>query len=225
MAIMVAGGLTFAIPGMEPAHAAMIPSNPNLRVSAEGQNADNEIGATNIVQVVILDDLIGDVGDAPPILAIDGNPVQPYQSGTGAWYAYFADDDIATTGLPGAAFCLNTDTTNDLEDVKDVCPEVLNVDDDTTNTDLVKTAPTKAVLEGTTVQGGDPTLYLFDLSENFDVVYDSPAGTQVVSMEYDDPASSVSLDRSSYPQNTDVEITLDHQALNVDPDDRGYMGL
>ena len=52
MAIMVAGGLTFAIPGMEPAQAAQINSNPNLKVSAEGQNADNEIGPTNIVQVV-----------------------------------------------------------------------------------------------------------------------------------------------------------------------------
>ena len=38
MAIMVGGGLTFAIPGMEPAYAAQISSNPNLKVSAEGQN-------------------------------------------------------------------------------------------------------------------------------------------------------------------------------------------
>ena len=52
-AIMVAGGLTFAVPGMEPAHAAQVPSNKNLRVSAEGQNADNEIAVTNIVEVVV----------------------------------------------------------------------------------------------------------------------------------------------------------------------------
>ena len=39
MTIMVAGGLTFAIPGMEPAEAAQISSNPNLKVSAEGQNS------------------------------------------------------------------------------------------------------------------------------------------------------------------------------------------
>ena len=45
MAIMVGGGLTFAIPGMEPAQAAQISSNPNLKVSAEGQNADNEIAS------------------------------------------------------------------------------------------------------------------------------------------------------------------------------------
>ena len=57
MAIMVGGGLTFAIPGMEPAYAAQISSNPHLKVSAEGQNADNEIAHTNIVQVVVIDDL------------------------------------------------------------------------------------------------------------------------------------------------------------------------
>ena len=61
------------------------------------------------------------------------------------------------------------------------------------------------------------TFTIYDLSEDFDVVYESPNGDQVVSMEYDDPDSGVSLDRSSYPQNTDVEITIDHQALNVDP--------
>ena len=60
MAIMVGGGLTFAIPGMEPAYAAQISSNPNLKVSAEGQNADNEIGITNIVEIVIVIDELYD---------------------------------------------------------------------------------------------------------------------------------------------------------------------
>ena len=61
MAIMVGGGLTFAIPGMEPAQAAQINSNPNLRVSAEGQNADNEIATTNIVEVIVRD---GDIDES-----------------------------------------------------------------------------------------------------------------------------------------------------------------
>ena len=52
-AIMVAGGLTFAVPGMEPAHATQVSNNSFLRVSAEGQNADNEIAVTNIVEVVV----------------------------------------------------------------------------------------------------------------------------------------------------------------------------
>ena len=36
-------------------------------------------------------------------------------------------------------------------------------------------------------------------------------------MEYDDPDSSVGLDRANYPKNTGVVVTIDDQALNVDP--------
>ena len=42
---------------------------------------------------------------------------------------------------------------------------------------------------------------------------------------YDNPDSGVSLDRNNYPQNTDVVITIDDQALNVDPTSDGYMDL
>ena len=92
MAIMVGGGLTFAIPGMEPAYAAQINSNPNLKVSAEGQNADNEIAVTNISgghnQLMILNRRAiptcqSVTVDAQPLLTL-------YQIGSGAWYAYFA---------------------------------------------------------------------------------------------------------------------------------------
>ena len=45
-------------------------------------------------------------------------------------------------------------------------------------------------------------------------------------MDYDDPSESASLDRSVYPQGTGVVITLDDQALNVDPTsaDTWYLG-
>ena len=41
--------------------------------------------------------------------------------------------------------------------------------------------------------------------------------TRLYRMELDDPDSGISLDRSNYPQNTDVVATIDDQALNVDP--------
>ena len=44
-----------------------------------------------------------------------------------------------------------------------------------------------------------------------------PGGDQTVTMDLDDPDSGVSLDRANYPQNTGVVITIDDQALNVDP--------
>ena len=58
---------------------------------------------------------------------------------------------------------------------------------------------------------------IVDLSSEFDVVYERAGADQTVSMEYDDPDSGVSLDRSNYPQNTGVAITIDDQAMNVDP--------
>ena len=90
MAIMVGGGLTFAIPGMEPAQAAQINSNPNLLVSAEGQNADNEIESTNIVQVVVNDGDINESTDPMPIVTV-GDDTLYMRWSSGAWYGYFAD--------------------------------------------------------------------------------------------------------------------------------------
>ena len=90
MAIMVGGGLTFAIPGMEPAYAAQINNNPNLLVSAEGQNTDNEIAVTNIVEVIVNDGDINELGDAEPSVTVDGTTLPMYQTGSGAWYGYFA---------------------------------------------------------------------------------------------------------------------------------------
>ena len=92
MAIMVGGGLTFAIPGMEPAQAAMISSNPNLKVSAEGQNAGNEIASTNIIEIIVSD---GDVNasDDEVLVTVDGDPIT-MTFFSGAWYAYIADNGI-----------------------------------------------------------------------------------------------------------------------------------
>ena len=55
------------------------------------------------------------------------------------------------------------------------------------------------------------------LDGEFDIVYEKPANAQTVTLDLDDPDSGVSLDRTGYPRNTDVVITIDDQALNVDP--------
>ena len=61
------------------------------------------------------------------------------------------------------------------------------------------------------------TSKLFGLDGEFDVIYEKPGNPQTVTLELDDPDSGISLDRSNYPQNTDVVVTIDHQTLNVDP--------
>ena len=66
------------------------------------------------------------------------------------------------------------------------------------------------------------------LSSDFDVVYERPGADETVSMEFDNPDSGVSLGRANYPQSTGVVITIDDQALNVDPtseDVNGFLPL
>ncbi len=53
----------------------------------------------------------------------------------------------------------------------------------------------------------------------FDIVYEKPANAQTVTLDLDDTSAGVSLDRTNYSQGTDVVITIDDQALNVDPTD------
>ena len=192
MAIMVGGGLTFAIPGMEPAHAAQISTNPHLKVSAEGQNADNEIGPTNIVEVVVIDDLTDD-GTNSPIVKVNGITLPMYPN-SGGWYGYFADTDIRGTGLLADGACPGAD--------------------DPINCDAAMTAH---VSSAPASDNDARTVHLFDLDGDFDVVYERPGADETVSMEADNPDSGVSLGRANYPQSTSVVITIDDQALNVDP--------
>ena len=64
-----------------------------------------------------------------------------------------------------------------------------------------------------------PLVQVRDLDGEFDIVYEKPANAQTVTLDLDDPDSGVSLDRTNYSQGTDVVITIDDQALNVDPTD------
>lgn len=118
MAIMVAGGLTFAIPGVQPAQADMTSTNPHLFVSAEGQDADNMFAEGNIIEVVILDPGISDTdeGEGEPDVTVNGADLRMLQGKDGAWYAYFAEvdalaaieaatGDLGGVGLDYGTFC------------------------------------------------------------------------------------------------------------------------
>jgi hypothetical protein len=94
MAIMVAGGLTFAVPGVMPAaHAA----NANLFVSAENSQFDNYMSGPQIIEVVVIDSDINDTDEAKgePDVTVNGKILRMVQAVDGNWYAYFADRDMA----------------------------------------------------------------------------------------------------------------------------------
>ena len=95
MTIMVAGGMTFAIPGVMPAaHAA---SNANLFVSAENSQFDNYMSGPQVIEVVIIDSTINDTDElkGEPDVTVNGKILRMAQAVDGNWYGYFADRDQA----------------------------------------------------------------------------------------------------------------------------------
>ena len=94
MAIMVAGGMTFAVPGMVPeAYAA----NANLFVSAENSKFDNYMSGPQVIEVAIIDSSISDTdeGKGEPDVTVNGNNLRMVQATDGNWYGYFADKSMA----------------------------------------------------------------------------------------------------------------------------------
>ncbi|ABX13097.1 hypothetical protein [Nitrosopumilus maritimus] len=114
MTIMVAGGLTFAIPGVMPEAMA---ANANLFVSAENSQFDNYMSGPQVIEVVVIDSDINDTDEAKgePDVTVNGKNLRMVQAVDGNWYGYFADrdqaqiaDSTATTigsGLDFGVFC------------------------------------------------------------------------------------------------------------------------
>ncbi len=95
MTIMLAGGMTFAAPGIMPAaHAA----NANLFVSAENSQFDNYMSGPQVIEVVIIDSDINDTDEAKgePDVTVNGKILRMVQAVDGNWYGYFADLTQAT---------------------------------------------------------------------------------------------------------------------------------
>ena len=138
MAIMVAGGMTFAVPGMMPtAHAA----NANLFVSAENSQFDNYMSGPQVIEVVVIDSDINDTDESKgqPDVTVNGKILRMTQAVDGNWYGYFADRDQAQiadstvdvkgSGLDFGTFC-DSDTTVTDDDTNTVLGKVTFTDTD-----------------------------------------------------------------------------------------------
>ncbi len=94
MTIMVAGGVSFALPGMMPvAYAA----NANLFVSAENSLFSNYMSGPQVIEVVVIDPDIDETNEAKgePDVTINGKIIRMAQAVDGNWYGYFSDRDQA----------------------------------------------------------------------------------------------------------------------------------
>ena len=232
MTIMVAGGLTFAIPGVIPAQAEAISSNPHLFVSAEGQNSDNEISPHNIIEVVIDDPNIRETDDATgrPTVTINGADLSMVQGTDGAWYAYFGDRaSLADNGVQDIGYG-EYHTTRAAADKINVAPDKPAVDlsgtvgamlYDTNNNyhPLIREAKTPNDYNSDVAYW--PFIQLYDIAadSNLKIVYDRAGGDETVTLLFDDPSEGHSLDREKYPVDAQVLITIDDYTLNIDPTD------
>jgi hypothetical protein len=112
---MLAGGMTFAIPGVMPAaHAA----NANLFVSAENSQFQNYMAGPMVIEVVVIDSDISDTneGKGEPDVTVQGKDLRMAQATDGNWYGYFADLQAAL-----AADATQADNSNKGLDFGDGC--------------------------------------------------------------------------------------------------------
>ncbi len=243
MTIMVAGGLTFAVPGVMPAaHAA----NANLFVSAENSQFDNYMSGPQVIEVVIIDSDINETDESKgePDVEVNGQDLRMVQAVDGNWYGYFADITRATiadatstvpgVGLDFGSVCTpaegTTSTGMDFSDADGVAtnsavcagapavPSILNVLREAKDVNTVTANPPDL-----TTPGHWPFIQLYDLSVGGNVVvqYNKGGGVQTTTLTYDtvENYASASLDRSFYAPGMEVHATITDLWLNIDPTD------
>ena len=98
MTIMVAGGLTFAVPGMMP--GAEADHTQYLFVSAENAEFANTFGGAQVVEIVVRDPLNASTEDGipgAPKVEINGDKFAMVQGADGSWYGYTANGSSVDT--------------------------------------------------------------------------------------------------------------------------------
>ena len=242
MTIMLAGGMTIAIPGVMPDVSAQPGETANLYVSA------TKFGGPMILEVIVRDPNLSqtDENKAAPSVTFDGNDLRTVQATDGYWYAYVAHEKSAKTvndvngtaigSLNFGKYCTSTEsnalfTNTDASGATFVNGGSCTNPDDDGKVNVLKSV--KALNTGITDQIGNtdlddanywPFIQLFDFTDDatIKVVYNQGGSNQQVSLTYSesmDDDASYSLDRSSYPHGAQVHLTISDNQLNIDPTD------
>ena len=248
MAIMVAGGLTFAMPGVMPAaHAA----NANLFVSAENSQFDNYMSGPQVIEVVVIDSDINETDEVngEPDVTVNGKILRMVQAVDGNWYGYFADNtqaglaDATTVsagnGLDFGDVCTAADgfaqTGLDMSDADgsafDSTGDACTLDGGSTNGNSVNINVLREAKEANTVVANPPGLdplawpfiQLYDLNPTGNVVvqYNKGGGVQTTTLTFDTAQdfAGIELDRNIYSAGQEVHATITDLWLNIDPTD------
>ncbi|MCY4491952.1 MAG: hypothetical protein OXC46_10925, partial [Thaumarchaeota archaeon] len=255
MAIMVAGGLTFAVPGLEPASAQT--SNANLFVSTQIAASDNTISAPQVVEIVISDSDINDTdsGTGAPDVTVNGSSLTMVQAPDGNWYAYIAsnshaksvDDPANDTGInfgdpsgniladvagdawpcstdqsaPNSFKCSSTDENGDtavyqLSTGTEMFSKYFNVVREAKQPNTNNQNHLSNVTSGPNVW---PFVHLYDFADNVTIQYNKGGDVQTASFDFDTVGGSAELDKTTYPQGSQIHITITDAWLNIDPTD------
>ena len=205
MTIMLAGGMTVAFPGFAPdAYAA----NANLIVSAE--NTGGYVDGPQVIEIVVIDEDIS----ASPDITVNGDAVSMFEATDGNWYAYIVDreealavDNIANDNPSGIDFG-NAGT----------IPHCGLVAGDTGATtvycDTDQTVPAAAKDRGTE---NWPYIQAYEFPSKIQIEYNKAGGTQITTLDFDDNAPGLFLDRSTYPPGATIHAIINDHRLNIDP--------
>ncbi len=226
---MVAGGVTFAIPGAIPEAAAQS-SNANLYVSAENADTNNAISGLNVVEVVVRDPdrTIRSGSDiaAEPRVTVDGDLLRMVHGNDGNWYGYFAEVNIDNVG---PAINYGTECTmeslGNTESVSLRC----SANDVIRTPKAINDAADRANLGSIRLSSADanqwPFIQVYDFDDESDIVveYEKGGDSQSVTLYYDsDPTDygvGLELGRDRYPLGGGVIMTMTDFAMDVDPTD------
>ena len=218
ISILVAGGLTFAVPGAVPEAYAQ---NENLYVSAENDQFENYFTGPQVIEVIINDEQFREAGfEGSPDVTVDGDTLVMTQDNNGNWYGYFADVDMATYADGSTTVCGfgldfgEVDTDSMLATNSNGCMNVVK----DSSLDDIQAIPVE--FDGLTADDY-PVVQLFDFVDatDFDVVYDNGRGTQDVTLVFDtaEDYAGLGLDRAVYPNGAQVQVEIMDVWLDIDP--------
>ena len=202
MTIMLAGGMTIAFPGFTPDAYAV---NANLIVSAENTGY---VAGAQVVEILVIDDDLG--AGALPVVTVNGDAVLMTVAADGNYYAYIADTsavDAVDAADPviiefGTPVAINNGSPNSYH-----------------NNGEGANAAVRSPISATVIQSGLtwPIIQTYAFPSTIEIQYNKAGGTQITTLDFDDNAGGLSLDRSIYPSGATVHVTIDDHRLNIDP--------
>lgn len=219
IAIMVAGGLTFAIPAIPVAA-----QSSTLLVSA---SSVGKFGGQQIIEIVVDDDSVSDRGTVyvPDVRLGDDEAVLMTQANTGKWYAYIADQSaVDEANLAGPLdFGVELDQSSlNAATTFDRAPDVVLTSGEFLNNAPAIASHTDVPLYGQVFAAADQNnwpfiqLYEFADDDNIDITYEDETVTLTYEEEFDSEAV-LTLDRTEVPLGGTIHIDLTDPQLNLDP--------